>query len=268
MLYAVIVTGSIFLLIPFLWMLSAALKNEAQMFASPPIWIPQPILWENFPQGWQQLPFTIFLRNTVMITALAMVGEILSCSLVAYGFARLRFPGKAAIFVLVLSTMMVPFHVLMIPRFILFRELGWIDSFLPLVVPAYFGGSAFYIFLFRQFFMSISFDLEDAARTDGASTLDCYARIILPLSKPVIGAVAIFSFLAHWNDFLAPLIYLNDMDKYTLALGLNMLRVTQGAMRWNLLMATSFAVMLPCLLLFFFTQRYFIQGVVFTGVKG
>jgi multiple sugar transport system permease protein len=268
LLYAAIVAGGGFVLVPFIWMLSASLKDEAQIFAQPPVWIPNPVYWTNYPEGLAQLPFDIFFRNTVIITAATMLGEILSCSLVAYGFARLRFPGKRALFVLVLSTMMVPFYVVMIPRFILFKELGWINTLLPLTVPAFFGGSAFFIFLFRQFFMTIPFELEDAARIDGASTWDCYARIILPLSKPVLGAVAIFSFINHWNDFIGPLIYLNSMNNYTLALGLNMLRVSQGGMRWNYLMAASFAVLLPCLILFFCFQRIFIQGVVFTGVKG
>lgn len=267
LLYLVLLAGGIVILLPFIWMLSASLKDESQIFASPPIWIPHPVLWSNYPEALTLLPFGLFLRNTVIITALAMLGGIFSCAIVAYAFARLRFPGKRPLFLLVLSTMMIPFYVTMIPQFILYRNLGWINTFLPLIVPSFFGVNAFFIFLFRQFFLTIPLELEDSARIDGANTFRCFAQIILPLSKPVIGAVTIFSFIGHWNDFIGPLIFLNSMDNYTLAIGLNMLRVSQGGMRWGYLMAASFAVLLPCLILFFFFQRVFIQGVVFTGIK-
>ncbi|MBN1400255.1 MAG: carbohydrate ABC transporter permease, partial [Anaerolineae bacterium] len=164
LLYLIVLSGGLFLIVPFVWMLSASLKTEVQMFASPPVWIPNPIRWENYPRALTTLPFHLFLRNTLIVTALAMVGELLTCSMVAYAFARLRFPGKGVLFMLVLSTMMIPFYVVMIPRFILFRRIGWINTLLPLTVPAYFGGSPFYIFLFRQFFMRISFEMEDSAR--------------------------------------------------------------------------------------------------------
>jgi ABC-type glycerol-3-phosphate transport system permease component len=266
--YLVILGMGAFVSVPFIWMLSASLKDESQIFASPPIWIPVPVHWHNYPEALVLLPFGTFLKNSAIVTGAAMVGEILSCSLVAYGFARLRFPGKGPLFICVLATILLPIYAIAIPRFILFRTLGWTNTLLPLTVPAFFGGSAFFIFLFRQFFLTIPFELEDAARIDGASTLTCYSRIILPMSKPVLGAVAIFSFVFHWNDFFFPLIYLNTQEHYTLSIGLNMLRVSQGGMRWNYLMAASCAILLPCLLLFFFFQRIFIQGVVFTGVKG
>jgi len=266
--YAVILAVGAFVSVPFVWMISASLKDESQIFASPPIWIPVPVYWNNYPEAVRLLPFHIFLRNTVVVTGAAMLGDILSCSLVAYGFARLRFPGRGPLFTCVLATILLPVYAVAIPRFILFRQLGWTNTLLPLTIPAFFGSSAFFIFLFRQFFLTIPFELEDAARIDGANTFTCYSRIILPMSKPVLGAVAIFSFVFHWNDFFFPLIYLNSQENYTLAIGLNMLRVSQGGMRWNYLMAMSVLVMLPCLLLFFFFQRIFIQGVVFTGVKG
>lgn len=266
--YSVILFVGAFVTIPFAWMLSASLKDESQIFASPPIWIPSPVHWQNYPEALWLLPFHLFLKNTSVVTAATMVGDILTCSLVAYGFARLRFPGRNVVFMMVLATILLPVYVVIIPRFILFKELGWTNTLLPLIVPSMFGGSAFFIFLFRQFFLTIPFELEDAARIDGAGTFTCYSRIILPMSKPVLGAVAIFSFVFHWNDFFGPLIFLNTMENYTLALGLNMLRVSQGGMRWNYLMAVSCALLLPCLLLFFFFQRIFIQGVVFTGVKG
>jgi multiple sugar transport system permease protein len=266
--YLVILGVGAFVSVPFIWMLSASLKDEGQIFASPPIWIPSPIHWHNYPEAMALLPFGTFLTNSVIVTGAALVGEVLSCSLVAYGFARLRFPGRQALFICVLATILLPVYAVAIPRFILFRQLGWTNTLLPLTIPAFFGGSAFFIFLFRQFFLTIPFELEDAARIDGASTLTCYSRIILPMSRPVLGAVAIFSFVFHWNDFFFPLIYLNTQQNYTLSIGLNMLRVSQGGMRWNYLMAASCAILLPCLLLFFFFQRIFIQGVVFTGVKG
>jgi ABC-type glycerol-3-phosphate transport system permease component len=266
--YAILIVGGGFLMIPFLWMFSASLKDEQTIFASPPVWIPRTLEWNNYVEALTVIPFHLFFKNTAIVTGVNVIGEALSCSLVAYGFARLRFPGKKLLFMLVLSTMMVPFYVVMIPRFILFKELGWINTLLPLTVPLLFGGAAFFIFLFRQFFMTIPFELEDSARIDGASTFTCYWRIIMPLSKPVLGAVAIFAFIFHWNDFVSPLIYLSTMENYTLALGLRMMQVSQGGMRWNWLMAASFTVMLPCLLLFFFFQRVFIQGVVFTGLKG
>jgi multiple sugar transport system permease protein len=266
--YLVILGVGAFVSVPFIWMLSASLKDESQIFASPPIWIPSPIHWNNYPEALSLLPFATFLKNTSIVTGATLVGEVLSCSLVAYGFARLRFPGRGPLFICVLATILLPVYAVAIPRFILFRNLGWTNTLLPLTIPAFFGGSAFFIFLFRQFFLTIPFELEDAARIDGASTFTCYSRIILPMSKPVLGAVAIFSFVFHWNDFFFPLIYLNTQPNYTLSIGLNMLRVSQGGMRWNYLMAASCAILLPCLLLFFFFQRIFIQGVVFTGVKG
>ncbi len=266
--YSVILSVGAFVSVPFIWMLSASLKDESQIFASPPIWIPNPIHWNNYPEALALLPFDTFFKNTLIVTGGSLIGEVLSCSLVAYGFARLRFPLKGPLFICVLATILLPVYAIAIPRFILFRNLGWTNTLLPLTIPAFFGGSAFFIFLFRQFFMTIPFELEDAARIDGASTLRCYAQIILPMSKPVLGAVAIFSFVFHWNDFFFPLIYLNTQGNYTLSIGLNMLRVSQGGMRWNYLMAVSCVILLPCLLLFFFFQRIFIQGVVFTGIKG
>jgi ABC-type glycerol-3-phosphate transport system permease component len=209
--YLVILGIGAFVSVPFIWMLSASLKDEGQIFASPPIWIPSPIHWHNYPEAMALLPFGTFLKNSVIVTGGALIGEVLSCSLVAYGFARLRFPGKGPLFICVLATILLPVYAVAVPRFILFRQLGWTNTLLPLTVPAFFGGSAFFIFLFRQFFLTIPFELEDAARIDGASTLTCYSRIILPMSKPVLGAVAIFSFVFHWNDFFFPRIFIQGV---------------------------------------------------------
>jgi len=197
----------------------------------------------------------------------ATLGQVISAAFVAFGFARLRFPGRDALFLVLIATVMIPYHVTLIPTYVLFRELDWLDSFLPLIVPAWFGGGAFYIFLLRQFFMRLSFELDDAARVDGASIWQIFIGIVLPQSKPALGVVAIFSFLAHWNDFFGPFIYLNSTDKYTLPLMLRLFQSLEST-EWHLLMAASVMTAIPCIVLYFVAQRYFIQGVVFTGLKG
>jgi multiple sugar transport system permease protein len=267
--YTVLGAGGAFILIPVGWMISTSLKDIGSVFIFPPQVVPSPVHWENYPEGWTVMPFDLFLRNTVVITLGAMVGQLASTALVAFGFARLRGRGSNVLFVLLLSTIMLPIHVTLIPTFILFRLLGWIDTFLPLIVPAFFGGGPFYVFLLRQFFMTIPLELDDAARVDGASTFDVFARICLPLAKPALATVAIFSFLGHWNEFLLPLIYLHSKERFTLAIGLNLFRAEQTSVTpWNQLMAVSLIVMVPPLLVFFFAQRYFIQGIVVSGVKG
>jgi len=267
--YAVLFLGICFILIPLVWMISTSLKDLGSVFLFPPQLIPNPLHWENFPAGWTVMPFDLFLRNTLVLTLAAMVGQIASCALVAFGFARLRGKGSNVLFVLLLSTIMLPIYVTLIPTFILFKQVGWIDTFMPLIVPAYFGGSPFYVFLMRQFFMTIPLELDDAARVDGATTFDVFSRICLPLAKPALATVAIFSFLGHWNDFLLPLIYLHSQENFTLAIGLNLFRAEQTSFTpWNQLMAVSLLVMIPPLLVFFFAQRLFIQGIVVSGVKG
>jgi multiple sugar transport system permease protein len=265
--FLIVLAGAALMILPFLWMLSTSLKPEAKVFASPPQWIPDPIQWSNFSKSLSVLPFGVYYRNTVIITAATILGDVLTAALVAYGFARFRFPGRNALFVLVLSTIMLPVQVMIIPRFILFKELRWIDTFIPIILPAFLGGSAFYIFLLRQFFLTIPRELDDAAKIDGLGTLGVFSRIMLPLSKPSLAIVAIFSFLYNWNDFFSPLIFLNSESKYTLALGLNFLK-GHFFSTVSLLMAAAVLAMVPCLLLFFVAQKYFIQGVVFTGVKG
>jgi len=269
-LYIIVLIGAFILMIPFFWMLSTALKGFEEAFQIPPQWIPKPPHWENFYVGWTTLPFGLYLKNTVIIIVLTLIGQIFSASLVAFGFSRLHFPGRDFLFFVMLSTMMVPFQVTMIPTYILFRYLRWIDTFKPLIVPAYFGGGAFFIFLLRQFFLTIPPEMDDAARIDGCNNFNIYLKIILPLAKPALGTVAIFSFMWQWNDFMGPLIYINSMDKRTVALGLAAFQA-ETAFRtsgWNLIMAVAFLLMLPCLIIFFLAQRQFIQGVVITGVKG
>jgi ABC-type glycerol-3-phosphate transport system permease component len=265
--YLTLGIGGIFVSIPFLWMLSTSLKNEGSVFLYPPQWIPQPLQPQNYIQALTVLPFALFFRNTLITTLTPLIGALFSCSIVAYSFARLRWPGRDLWFLVVLSTLMLPDQVTMIPKFILFRNLDWINTFYPLIVPPFFAVGAFNVFLLRQFFMTISTETDDAAKIDGAGVLTIYWRILLPLSKPALAAVAVFIFKAHWDDFLGPLIYLHSQGMFTLALGLRAFQGEYGT-DWNLLMAASLVVMLPVLLLFFFLQRYFIQGIVFTGIKG
>ncbi len=265
--YIALAVGMVIVILPFLWMVSTSLKTPADIFKIPTVWVPNPIVWENYPNAMTILPFGRFILNTAKITGLAVVGATLSGSLAAFAFARLRWRGRNFMFVLVLSTLMLPFQVIMIPQFILFRELEWLDTYLPLVVPAFFGGSAFNIFLLRQYFMTISPELDDAAIIDGCSRFGVYWRIILPLSKAALMTVVIFIVQNRWQSFLVPLIYLFDQKKYTLALGLRLFQ-DQYTTEWELMMAAATVSMIPVLLVFYYGQRYFIQGVVFTGVKG
>lgn len=265
--YALIVGGAVIMLIPLLWLLSSSFKDSGRIFLFPPQWIPDPWRPENYAKVFEQIPFLRFYWNTIWVTGLAMGGQILAASLVAFGFARLRFPGRDLLFLILLSTIMIPYHVTLIPTFVLFRMLGWLDTYAPLILPYWLGGGAFYVFLLRQFYMRLPLDLDDAARIDGATTFGIYRRVILPQAKPALGVVAVFTFLGHWNDFFNPLIYLNTTDKYTLALGINLFRSYQTT-QWNLLMAASVMVTAPCIVLYAMAQRYFIQGIVFTGLKG
>ena len=257
--------GALAFLVPFLWALSTSLKPSYQIFADPPIWIPSPALFSNYTQAMTELPFARYFANTSIVTFSAMLGDVLVSTLVAYGFARMRFPGRDLLFLILLGTMMLPMQVTMIPIFIIFRSFGWIDTFLPLIVPAYFG-SPFYIFLLRQFFLTIPGDLEDAAFIDGATHAQTLWRIFVPLSLPAMATVAVFSFMHHWQDFFMPLIYLNSKELKTVSLALQMFRA-EFSTDWNLMMAAAVTTSIPCLLLFFFAQRYFISGIVMTGLK-
>jgi ABC-type glycerol-3-phosphate transport system permease component len=260
--------GAVVILIPFAWMLSTSLKPAEDVWLLPPQWIPPELHWENFTNALTIMPFFRYTLNTLIITIACIIGTLLSASLVAYGFARLRFPGRDILFFLLLSTMMIPGQVTLIPTFILFRYLGWVDTFLPLTVPAFLGGGAFAVFMLRQFFMTIPMELDEAATIDGCSPLGIYWKIFLPLSKPALGTLAIFVFMGCWNDFLGPLIYINSMDKWTITLGLNAFLGHTGGVEWNLMMAASLVFLLPCLIIFFLAQKAFVQGIVVSGVKG
>lgn len=263
--------GAFIMIFPVFWMLSTALKQAGDVFTSPPILFPVHPQWKNFADA-VTLPalsdnFFRYVWNTSWYTALAVLGDTLSGAVVAYGFARLRAPGSTVLFFLVLATIMVPFEATLVPQIVLFKTLGWIDTPLPLIVPTFFG-NAFNIFLLRQFFRGIPHELDEAATLDGLGFPGIFWRIILPLSKPALAAVAVFSFVFHWNDLLTPLVYLNTSNKYPVSLALYFFTGSYGNAQWNLLMAAALISALPCLLLFFAAQRYFIQGIVVSGVKG
>jgi ABC-type glycerol-3-phosphate transport system permease component len=262
----VLVVGAILLLIPFAWMVSTSLKPEDQIFLFPPRWIPRPFAWENYVRAWTAVPFAVYTRNTILITTLNILGNILGSSLAAFSFSRLRYPGRQTLFLIMLSTMMVPYWVTIVPTFILFRTLGWTNTFAPLVVPQFFA-VPFYTFLLRQYFMGISSELEDAARIDGASTLRIYSQIVMPLAKPALATVAIFSFVYNWNDLINPLIYITDQRKYTVAVGLAGFR-NAYRIRMSHMMAASTVAVLPVIIIYFFAQRLFIQGIMLSGSKG
>lgn len=264
--YVLIMLGGALFIIPLLWMVSVSFSRPEQIAQPGLHLVPPRLKWDNYSHALTLMPFGLYALNTIKVTFLAMLGGVLSSAMVAFAFARLRAPGKDALFVLVLSTIMLPGMVTMIPLFVIFKTIGWYDTLLPLIVPAWFG-SAFYIFLMRQFFLTIPVELEEAAQIDGCGTFRIFWQIILPLSKPVLVTVAVFSFVAHWNDFMTPLIYLNSVDHRTLALGLATFSDVWGVDIVSL-MAASTAVLLPVLVIFFFAQRYFVQGVVMTGIKG
>jgi ABC-type glycerol-3-phosphate transport system permease component len=264
--YIMLIVGSLMFLLPLFWALSSSFKSDYQVMQYPPVWIPSPLRWQNYPEALTYVPFGRFALNTMIIAVGAIIGNLLSCTIIAYGFARLRAPGKNILFVVMLSTMMLVEPVRIIPLYIEFNKLGWIDSFLPLIVPAFFG-SPFYIFLLRQFFMNIPGELEEAALIDGANRLQILWKVILPLSKPALAAIAIFNFQGVWNDFLYPLVFLHKQTHYTIALGLNFFRGTY-TVHWGYLMAASIVALLPMVIIFFIAQRQFIQGITFTGIKG
>ncbi len=267
LLYLGMISLSIVFMVPMAWMLSTSLKLQGQVFAHPPIWIPRPIMWYNYVEVLTVAPILRWLGNTCVVTVAATLGTIISASMVGFGFARLRFPGRGALFALLLATMMLPHIVTQIPTFIMFKYLNWHDTFLPLIVPSFFGGGAYNIFLVRQFYLTIPTDFDDAARIDGANNWMIWARIMLPLNAPVLTAVAIFSFVGHWNEFMGPLIYLFSEDKKTLALGLRAF-VDPFLASYHLNMAGAMYLTLPMVIIFFFGQRYFLRGVVMTGITG
>jgi len=271
--------------IPFLWMITSSLKAPTEIFKKPPpfwiaggptsdslmaamaYWLPLDPRWQNYVDVFTMLPFARYMWNTTVIVVLAVLGTVISSAMVAYSFARLRWPGRDFFFGLLLATMMLPEAITLIPRFVIFRNLNWIDTLWPLIVPFWLAATPLYVFLMRQFFRGLPLELDEAAYIDGASRAQILFRILLPLSVPVIATVTVFAMLQHYQDFLSPLIYLNSMDKFTMALGVNFFNDADDA-RWELIFASATVMVLPMVMLFFVAQRYFVQGIAMTGFGG
>lgn len=264
--YLILVLGGILMVMPFVWMISTSLKTVSQAFRFPPEWIPNPLVVDNFIKMWTQQPFSVFLVNSAKISILVGIGQGLTCSMAAYAFARLKFPGRDAIFVLLLSTLMIPYLVVMIPMYLIMRQLGWLNTHLPLIVP-FFCGGAFGTFLIRQYFLQLPPDLDDAAKVDGCNPFQIYWKIYLPLSKPALATLLVFWLMWKWNELIGPLIYLSDQEKMTVALGLAFLK----GRYWTeipVLMAASLVTILPIIIIFLAAQKYFVQGIAISGLKG
>jgi multiple sugar transport system permease protein len=267
-LYTLLITLGIIMLLPFVWMLSTALKPAGTTLQFPPTLYAGRLEWSNFAEAMTILPFHLFLRNTLIIAACTITGGLATASMAAYAFSRVRFAGRSFWFVLVLASMMLPGTVTMVPNYIVMTRIGWVNTFLPLIVPAVMGGGAFTIFILRQFFAGIPHELDEAARLDGAGHAWILLRVILPLSTPALASLAVLRFIGVWNEFIYAMIYLNSTEKKTLALGLRMLQEFHGTSQ-NMLMAASTAVLVPVIVLFFFTQKYFIRGLsITTGLSG
>ncbi len=267
-LYLTVVVLSLAFALPLLWMLVTALKDDPDVFRLPPVWIPKPIRWQNFPEALTIIPFGMHLLNTLKIAVPVVIGTLLSCSLVAYGFARIDFPGRTVLFFVCLATMMLPFQVRMIPLYIRFSNMGWLNSYKPLIVPAFFGG-AYPIFLLRQFFMTIPQELSDAARIDGCSELVIFWRIVMPLAKPSLAVVGLFTFMGSWDNYLGPLIYLNDAKLYPLSVALRGFQSEFWEKHlWQYMMAASATTIAPVIIIFYIAQRTLVEGITVTGIKG
>jgi multiple sugar transport system permease protein len=265
-LHVLLILAGITFLVPLLWIFSTSLKTAGQVFIVPVEWIPSRPQWMNFAEIFQILPLAMFIRNTFVVTTLGTLGTVCSSLLVGYSLARLRWPGRDYVFILLVATMMLPFVVTLIPTFILFKYLGWLDTLLPLFIPSWFG-TAFYIFLMRQFMIGLPVELEEAARIDGATSWRILVWVIAPLCGPAIATIAIFAFLAHYNDFMGPLLYLSTNEKFTLPLGIYWYQGRYGQ-SWHLVMAVSTVALVPVIALFFLAQRYFIRGIALTGLAG
>ncbi|GGE28814.1 sn-glycerol-3-phosphate transport system permease protein UgpE [Pullulanibacillus camelliae] len=261
--YVLLILFSLAFIVPFLWLISGSLKNSSELFSNPGI--PKVFQWSNYKEAFTAFPFLLYLKNTLLILVVNIFGCFISNTLIAYGFARIKWKFRDAIFIIVLTTMLLPFQVTMVPLFLLFQKLGWIGTFLPLTVPAFFG-NPFFIFLLRQFFLGIPYELSESARIDGANEFKIFWRIVLPLSKPAITTVIIFTFLNTWGDFIGPLIFLSNNKLYTLSLGVQQIMSVNDP-RWPLLLAVGVSMTLPVLIIFFLMQKYFIQGIAMSGIK-
>ncbi|MCB0064162.1 MAG: carbohydrate ABC transporter permease [Caldilineaceae bacterium] len=265
--YLLLVGIAGFFLLPWVWMISTSLKNPEELAVYPIIWIPDPIRWDNYLEAFRRAEFPRYLLNTMLVAVPSVIGSILSNALVAYGFARIRWPGRDLVFGMVLATLILPGFVTFIPLYLIFKQLNWINSYLPLVVPTFLA-NPFFVFLLRQFFMSLPEELSDAARVDGASEFRIFSQIVLPLARPALATVALFQFIGSWNDYFGPLIYLNDKSLYTISLGIANMRASYGFSNFAWIMAATCMSVLPIVILFFFAQRTFIEGIALTGLKG
>ena len=265
--HTVLIACSLLFVLPFIWMVATSLKTNQQVVTIPPEWIPNPFNWRNYPDALEAVPFVRYAGNTVFICVVTIVGSVLSNATVAYGFACLQWKGRDALFIVVLASLMLPFQVTLIPLFILFARLGWTNSFLPLTVPSFFA-NAFFVFLLRQFFRRIPRDYADAARLEGANEFQILWQIMVPLARPALVTVALFQFLYSWNDFLGPLIYLNDESKFTLSLGLANMQSNFGLSQFGQIMAAATMIVLPAIIVFAIAQRSFISGIASSGIKG
>jgi len=269
--YITIAVLSVFFMGPFIWTVISSLKDASEIQSYPPTLWPKVLHFENYANAWTRVPFLNFYINSTIVTGLAVLGQTITSTLVAYGFARFRFPFRTFFFMLVMSTLMIPWEVTIVPSFLLFKWLGWLDTLAPLIVPHWFGGGPFFIFLMRQFFLTIPRDFDEAAKLDGANSFQILWQILVPLCRPAITSVAIFSFLFHWNAFIEPLIFLNTPAKFTVSLGLRYFQTTPmeaGEPKDHLLMAGTIIMIVPCVILFFAAQRYFVRGIVLSGLKG
>ncbi len=265
--YLLLLVFAFFFILPWAWMVSTSLKNPSELAVYPIVWIPNPIRWDNYGEALRQANFLQYLLNTLYIAVPSVIGAVLSNSLIAYGFARVRWIGRDAVFTLVLATLILPSFVTFIPLYLIFKNLNWINTYNPLIVPVFLG-SPFFIFLLRQFFMTLPQELSDAAYVDGASELRIFAQIVLPLAKPALAVVALFQFIGSWNDYFGPLIFINDSALYTISLGIANMRSAYGFSNSAWIMAASVMSVVPILILFFFAQRTFIEGITMTGLKG
>lgn len=265
--YTILIIGSVIMAMPFIWMFASSFKDIGEIWSFPPVFLPKKFLWKNYLDAWKSLPFDRFLFNTVFVTICVTIGQLFTCSLGGYAFSRLQFPGRNKLFIGYLATLMIPFPVIMIPLFVTMKYLGWVDSLKALIIPGLF--SAWGTFLMRQFMLGIPKDLEDAAKIEGCSFWGLYWRIIMPLCKPVLATLGIFTFMGTWNDFLWPLIMINTIPKKTLPLGLVMFQARVAAETpWHLIMAAACFTILPILILFIIGQKYYVKGIVTTGMKG
>lgn len=265
--YALLLVGAAFSLLPLYWLARSSLMSMSQIFRLPPIWIPSPPRWSNYTKAFSVVPFGRYYLNSGLIVLGTVSGTVITSSLCAYAFARLRWKGRDTIFACLIASMMLPFAVTMIPLFVGWSRLGFSNTYVPLILPAWFGGGAYNIFLLRQFYMTIPRELDESAFVDGAGYFTIYTRILMPLTRPALIVVGIFAFMGSWNDFLGPLIYLSSSSKYTVSLGLRMFQGMYNA-EWHLMMAASAAALLPVIVVYFIGQRYFIEGIALTGIKG